>query len=296
MNWKSLAITGLLALICGVAGAWGYSALVGAPKSDDQARSQKKGAEKSSAKNQNGKPTSASGKGGDDSASASQIVGFTSADDADALKKQLRHLDDRIDRLSQRLDRVTRPENKTPPVLHTLQTHLNDLAREMDEVAGLPSRLERLEQQCNSLQEQLKTVRAQRSETAESSGGALSVDPDVPPPAPPSTAEIDPTLELAIGLFEEGQYSQARRVLQRLQRTHPKDARVWYFSALATALGSGTWEGEAEKLAEKGAACERSGMPSRAEIDAAMGILTPRTGEAWLARRRGDAHHRQAKK
>lgn len=300
LNWKSLAAIGVLALVCGVVGAWGYSALFGSAKSDEQEKSQKKDDDKSSGKKQKGKKgsdseTGESSEGGEGSASASQIPGFTSADDAETLKKQLKHLDDRIDRLGQRIDRVTRPEDQTPPVLHTLQVQMNDLAREIDELAGLPAHLHRLDRQIASLEEQFKTLRSQQATTDESSEVGLGAA--AAGPSSPSAADgNDPTLELAIGLFQEAQYSQARQVLRRLQREHPKDARVWYFSALANALASGDWKGETEMLVEKGVQCERSGTSSKAEIDAAVSVLTPSTGGEWLARHRRDAHPRQALK
>lgn len=299
-NWKSLAAIGVLALVCGVVGAWGYSAVFGSAKSDEQEKSRKKDDKKSSDKKQKGKKGSDSEKSGsseegDDSASASQIPGFTSADDAEALKKQLKHLDDRIDRLGQRIDRATRPEDQTPPVLHTLQVQMNDLAREIDELAGLPAHLHRLDRQIASLDEQLKTLRSQLATTDESSGVGLGAAAGAP--SPPSVAGgNDPTLELAIGLFQEGQFSQSRQVLRRLQREYPKDARVWYFSALANALASGDWKGETELLVEKGVECERSGTLSKAEIDLALSVLTPSTGGEWLARHRRDARPRQAQK
>lgn len=301
LNWKLLVATGVLALVCGVVGAWGYSALFGSAKSEDQEKSQKKDDDKkSSDKKQKGKKGSESEKGeasegGEDSASASQIPGFTSADDAEALKKQLKHLDDRIDRLSQRIDRVTRPEDQTPPVLHTLQVQMNDLARELDELAGLPAHLHRLDRQIASVEERFKTLRSQVATNDESSSVGLGAAAGAPSSRSMDDGN-DPTLELAIGLFQEAQYSQARQVLRRLQREYPKDARVWYFSALANALASGDWKGETEVLVEKGVECERSGTSSKAEIDLALSVLTPDTGSDWLARHRRDARTRQAKK
>lgn len=298
LNWKSLAAIGVLELVCGVVGAWGYSALFGSAKSDEQEKSQKKDDDKSSGKKQKGEKGSGSetgetSEGGEGSASASQIPGFTSADDAETLQKQLKHLDDRIDRLGQRIDRVTRPEDETPPVLHTLQVQMNDLAREIDELAGLPAHLHRIDRQIASLEEQLKTLRSQQATTDESSGVGLGAAAGAPS-SPSVAGGNDPTFGLAIGLFQEAQYSQARQVLRRLQREHPKDARVWYFSALANALASGDWKGETEVLVEKGVECERSGKPSKAEIDLSMSVLTPSTGGEWLARHRRDAHPRQA--
>lgn len=300
-GWKSLVISGVLALVCGVAGAWGFNALFGSSKSDGQKDSQKKEGGKNNKKSsdnksedKNSEKSGNSSEGGDDSASASQIPGFTSSDDADTLKKEIKHLSDRVDQMSKRLDQVTVPEDKTPPVLHTLQVQLTDLAREVDQVARIPAELRQIERRLAALQEQMKIVRAQVATSDESSGMGLGAAAGLPPST--AAAGDDPTLDLAIGLFQAGQYAQARQVLWRLGREYPKDARVWYFSALANGLASGVWEGETEALVEKGVECERSGTPSKAEIDTALAVLTPSTGQEWLARHRRDARPRQAKK
>jgi hypothetical protein len=75
-------------------------------------------------------------------------------------------------------------------------------------------------------------------------------------------------LDLAIGLFQEGQYTQARQVLVRLQRARPQDARVSYYSALTNGLTTGVWDGETKMLLDKAVKRERAGTPSRAQVDA----------------------------
>jgi hypothetical protein len=93
-------------------------------------------------------------------------------------------------------------------------------------------------------------------------------------------------LDLAIGLFQEGQYTQARQVLVRLQRARPQDARVSYYSALTNGLTTGVWDGETKMLLDKAVKRERAGTPSRAQVDAAMAGLKPEQGKSWLARQR----------
>lgn len=302
-SWRTLLLVGAVAFVLGAAGAWAYTVTLGSTgsdqknsqaKGDDKKSSEKKSGDQKQGKKKSGGDKGGGSEGGDDADSASQLPGFTSADDAAVLKKQIKHLEDRIDRLSHRVDQATRPEDETPPVLHTLQSQMNDLAREVDQVAGLPARLHRLERQLASLQEQLELVRTRNSASDESPGVDFADGAEPPETATPGGN--DPTLDLAIGLFQEGQYKQTRQVLRRLQREYPKDARVWYFSALANALASGAWEGETEVLVKKGVECERSGTPSKAAIDAALAVLTPRTGADWLARHRRDAQTRQAKK
>lgn len=316
-GWKTLLITGVLALVCGVAGAWGYSYFAGDSSKSDDDKSQtsggKSGDDQSGGKTQGGKSGGGKDKSGagssdtgDQTASPRQIPTFTSADDADTLKKQIKHLDDRIDRLAQRIDRVTTPEEETPPVLRTLQIQMSDLAKEVDEVANLPSQVHQLEQRLASVAEQMKTIRARRASSSASFDagepsddkqtslvgnaplGDSADDDGAAPPAPidDDTGVADATLDLAIGLFQEGQFTQARQVLVRLQRSRPQDARVWYYSALTNGLTTGVWDGETKMLLDKAIKRERAGTPSTAQVDAALAGLKAEQGKSWLARQR----------
>lgn len=314
-GWKTLLMTGVLALVCGVAGAWGYSYFAGdSSKADEQSQQggkkdgEKSGGGKSSGKKSGGGKDKSGGSSeqGDEAASPRQIPEFTSADDAETLKKQIKHLDDRIDRLSQRIDRVTTPEEETPPVLGTLQIQMSDLAKEVSEVANLPSQVHQLEQRLASVIEQMKTMRVRRAsstasfdagEPSDANGASLTKSPvddesspdgEATPPAPidDDTGVADATLDLAIGLFQEGQYPQARQVLVRLQRARPQDARVWYYSALTNGLTTGVWDGETKMLLDKAIKRERAGTPSRAQVDAALAGVKADQGKSWLARQR----------
>ena len=293
---KTLLITAGVAMLCGVIGAMGYSYFFGSkPESSaDQSRAgndrggkKASGTEKKSGGGSDGK---SSGKESNAQAStSSSIPGFSSAEDADTLKKQIMDLMQRVDRLGERVDRMTRPKDETPPVLRTMQIKMGELAREMDEVAALPARVRHYGNRLETLQEDLKTLRARIEAMQGGIGGRASPGLTLPPgPAPtgppgapgPSTS---PTMDLGIGLLERGQYATAREIFLRLQVAQPDDARVWYLSALAEGLTGGDWDGQARRLAEKGLECERAGRPSTAEIDAALATRTPIKGEDWIA-------------
>jgi hypothetical protein len=298
LSWKSLAITAVLALVFGVGGAWGYSAFFG-PSSENQDKSSGKGdkSEKRGGDKGGKSDGKKSGKSGSEEsdksaggASASEIPGFTSAKDSETLKKELEHLAHRLDLLGSRIDQMTEPEHETPPVLHTLQMKMNELEREVDQVANLPSKMRHLDQRVVKLKEDFKELKQRISGEEMPTGGDL---------APPSVGSYDAeaalgtadpaneaTFRLAIGLFREGHYSQAYEVLRRLQRERPSDARVWYYSALANGLATGQWDGKTKQLAEQGIACERAGKPSRAAIDKALSDLSPASGTKWLADQR----------
>jgi hypothetical protein len=293
-SWKTVVMSGVLALLCGVGGAWGYSAMFGESRSDKQDRSSnrsdkggksgsKSGGKSSGSKNQ----ASASSQGG---ASASQIPGFNSAKDADTFKKELEHLAHRLDLLGGRIDQMTTNKDQTPPALHTLQRKVADMEAELDQVANLPSKLDQIERKFDDMQQEFKSLKERVEGTEVPLASELS---------PPSTgydtrglsaSAADPadeaTFKLGSGLLREGHYSQSYEVLRRLQRERPGDARVWYLSALAYGLSSGKWDGRAKQLAQHGVECERAGHPSSDQIDAALsGVGTP-NGQTWLAEQR----------
>jgi TolA-binding protein len=287
---KNLLMTAGVALICGVIGAAGYLYFLGA-KPEESPSSQKKPDSGSAQEATEKKKSGFSGTQSvmeSNSRGASSIPGFTASDDADTLKKQIADLMQRVDGLSARVDRMTRPKDETPPVLHTMQIKMGELARVMDEVASLPAKVRHYDNRLETMQEEIKTL---RSRIESLTGGRVEgLNPNLALPrqssaaAPPATdnqAE-SPTMELGITLLERGQYVSAREVFLRLERAQPRDALVWYFGALATGLTSGDWNGEAKQFVEKGIERERAGTPPTAQIDAALATRTPIQGEPWL--------------
>ena len=92
-------------------------------------------------------------------ASASSIPGFTAADDAETLKKQIEDLANRLNQVDHRLDSREKPENETPPAVHTLQTKVGNLTAELDQVARLPCQFRSLEKRLSSIEQRIKTLR-----------------------------------------------------------------------------------------------------------------------------------------
>jgi hypothetical protein len=172
-RWPSLLITCVLSLVCGLVGAWGYSALFGASKSDDEGKSSDNGG-KSSEKG-GGSAKSGGGKsGGSDSDQSSQIKG---------LKTNLEDLHDGITQLTARLDRLTEsimesrlpnPEYfagtsriarmapadaQSPPILpNALPTQMNVLERKVNQMSDLPARIRALEELVLSVREEIQAL------------------------------------------------------------------------------------------------------------------------------------------
>jgi TolA-binding protein len=102
------------------------------------------------------------------------------------------------------------------------------------------------------------------------------------PPAESANLETG-TLPQGTQLFDKKDYSGALKVFQALQASHPEDARVWYFSALARGFSTGDWRNQTQQWAEKGSEREKAQTPPSSEIDAAFNNLTKETGKDWLA-------------
>lgn len=307
-TWRTMLMAAVLALICGVVGGWGYTALFGSSKANEKESAsandkQSEKGDKSGGQDSKsgGDKKQASGDQGSGGASASTIPGFNSAHDAGAFKKELEHLAHRLDLLGGRIDRITTNEDKTPPVLHTMQRKMADLEGELYDVSRLPAKINKIEKKLADLDQELKILsdRVSGAETPLTGKRAPPADNPAPPVAAPAGTPPQPdndanpadeaTLKLADGLLGEGHYAQSYRVLRRLQRAQPRDARVWYLSALAYGLSSGKWDDEAERLAAQGAKCERAGHPSRRDIDDALAGLHSNSGKNWIASRRAKA-------
>jgi hypothetical protein len=97
----------------------------------------------------------------------------------------------------------------------------------------------------------------------------------------------DAAMGWGVELFERGKYADSLTFFEKLQANYPDDARVWYFSALAQGFTTRDWRGQAERLAEKGIACEQAGTPGTSRIDIAFASLTVANGKEWLAAYRG---------
>jgi TolA-binding protein len=134
-----------------------------------------------------------------------------------------------------------------------------------------PSRIDAIEKRVGTIAATLQGIKSDAS-TRTASAEASSTD-----------------MDRAVDLFKKGKYAEAKETFARLQGTSPDDARVWYYSALASGLANGDWKGEGERLVALGEAREKAGTPARAKIDAAFADLTTATGKDWLAYYRNKA-------
>jgi hypothetical protein len=289
---KRLFVAAGGSIVAGVIAAMAYSHFFGSNAEKSSAK-QFKAEAASNHSNKNGRDTGGNSQAESgaelisDVPSAKSVPGFTPAADSNTLKKQIIDLMHRVDALAERIDRMAQPKDQTPPVLHTLQLKVADLSKELGQVASVPAQVRHLNSRFDVVAQDLKTLRSQMEviQGGQTSGSKSDLT-ETPAPRPETKDGIEkqsPTMQLGISLLEHGQYVQAREMFLRLELSIPKDARVWYLAALAEGLTSGRWDGEAQRLAEKGIERERAGTPSTAQIDAALATTTPIRGQKWLA-------------
>ncbi len=283
---KNLLMTAVVGLLSGVVGAAGYTHFFGAKPEESGSAEQKPVTVSKGAPEKGTSAFSGTQSVNESNArTASSIPGFTASDDADTLKKQIASLMERIDGLSGRIDRLSRPKDETPPVLHTMQIKMGELARVMDDVASLPAKVRHYDNRLESMQEEIKSL---RSRIESSPGGRGEVDGKASPSRPKASASPasetteSPSMALGVTLLERGEYASAREVFLRLELAEPRDARVWYLGSLATGMATGKWDGEAKSFAEKGIERERAGTPPSAEIDTLLATRSSIKGVPWL--------------
>jgi prefoldin subunit 5 len=159
-TWQMLLVTGAMAIVCGGAGAWGYSRFLESDKSGRHA-----------------KDSSKDDQGAKSGSQKSDALESDQGSASESLKKQLQQLADgmddlgaRIERLNKatqearipvaqyypgtsRIERMTTGNGETPAMQHSSQAQLTVLQRKVEELAGLSARVQELERRMNELEE-----------------------------------------------------------------------------------------------------------------------------------------------
>lgn len=149
-----------------------------------------------------------------------------------------------------------------------------------DEVAGKLSEAEKVDAAMKGDIDALKAEFASMKEAMKAKPAAA----DLPKP----TDAVDAAaMTAAVDLFKANKFADALAAFKKLPAD---DARVLYFTALASGFSSNNWKGDTEAAVNKGIEREKAGSPAKAEIDAALGSLTKAQGKDWL-----DAYRAKAK-
>lgn len=146
----------------------------------------------------------------------------------DAVSQSARELDERINRLEERLDGSA------------LMNLLNDSSRLTDEVSALRGEIELIEREINEIKDQQRALyidldnRLQALETGEAS---IAIDPSTPAPAAPPDEEAEPAdpaadYQAAFDALRRGDLIEARNGFEQFLANHPDDeltanARYW---------------------------------------------------------------------
>ncbi|MHC5542785.1 hypothetical protein ACYOEI_31555, partial [Singulisphaera rosea] len=164
------------------------------------------------------------------------------------------------------------------------------------DVGALTGRVDGLEAAQKLLRDNLATVRADTEKLATIQAkmpraGGTNVDNDRRDTSKPVVEEapsLDVLLSQGASLFKQGKFSESSTLFNQLVKSHPDDARVWYYAALSNGFATNQWVGEPVRLVEQGVERERLGTPPASDIDLAFRGLdenakgTSDNGKKWL--------------
>ena len=152
-------------------------------------------------------------------------------EDVDKISQRLDELSDKLDRLRQRVAAIPKPE--PGPDLTDLQNQIATLLKDDETFAVLPSRLSALDERINGLDKSVRELRRE-VETLADTLKKTNAPPTTPLPVAPTvggliqpSAEMarltDPELARGIDLFQKGRYAEARDVFNGLQKSKGDD-------------------------------------------------------------------------
>lgn len=200
----------------------------------------------------------------------------------DKLKGTMEDLSQRVAALQTKVDAGPPAVDLTP-----IEGKVAEVAKG---VGAMPGRVETLERRAGDFDKAIESIRsevaANRGRSAIPPAPTLAVDPEPAKAAPRATPRSEgpapKALAGAVDLYKQGRYAQARDAFATLRQAGPDDARVWYYSALATGFAANQWRGEPEQLVNKAIELEKTGKPNAYQIDATFADLSPPGAKAWL--------------
>lgn len=179
---------------------------------------------------------------------------------------QVKVLNDRINELQQTVAQLT-------PQFDSINQKLGTLGKVED--ANSSGQVDALSKRVDDLSHAIDSLNVHRAP-----------NPRAGAPAAPAAGDAGNvqvlSMDQAVELFNAKKYAEARDAFTKLQTASPNDARVWYYSALATGWGTGKWADDADRLAKVGLEKEKAGQPASDQVDAAFAGLAAGSKD-WLA-------------
>lgn len=183
-----------------------------------------------------------------------------------------------IEALGKRVDELA--AEPAPSVdLRPIEAKVADLGKNADAlretIEGLQSDLSEQKKATEDLRGRIDALpKSAESPPSGSSSTATTSD---------SEADVEARLADAVEQFHKNEFGSAREAFARLRASGVEDARVWYYSALATGFATNEWERGSETLdlVNHGMELEQQGKPEKPKIDAAFEDLAP-SAKAWI--------------
>ena len=206
----------------------------------------------------------------------------------DKLAGRIDGLDDQLKALQAKIDAQSKSKSEPPPDLKPIQSKLADLGKSVASVNGVADKVGQFESRLAALDGAVKSANDKVAALADEVKNVVADSKKTA--TPPAAVAVEPTkpadsgaaLGDAATLDKAAKYKEADEARKKLVAANPKDARVYYYAALTHGLTTSDWQGEALKIAAKGAELEKSGVSKAADIDAAFTGL-PDNLKPWLA-------------
>jgi hypothetical protein len=211
-------------------------------------------------------------------------VAPSTGDELKAIKDEVASLTKQVGQLGDRVEAM--PKTASAPDLKPIESRLDELTKADAAVADLPKQVGSLDEKVAALAKEVDTTKADLAKLREQPSRpaeARAADADAGPIVP------DLGTTKAVEAFKRKDYKAASTSFAKLAESHPDDARVWYYAALANGLLTSEWRGQTEELVKKGVAREKAGTPDKAAIDSAFAGLDKATGKDWLSYYRAQA-------
>jgi chaperonin cofactor prefoldin len=203
-----------------------------------------------------------------------------------SLSDQCNNLSDQYKQLQARLDAVPKP---TPvPDLAPIEAKVAQVGQLSEQIEAIGKKLDPLPAQLVESEKKVTGLDAKLDELRNEVLAAHSRAPaDRSRDASPVSSEkgessIDRALEPGVSQFRRARYREAFDVFQKLEQSHPDDARVWYYAALSYGLSSNDWGQTTQSMVQQGVTREKASQPEKSVIDSALAGLTKETGKDWL--------------